>query len=224
MSQVLVLFDLDGTLVDSAPDLTAAANRLRTRRGLPALPFDAMRTFCGSGARGMLWQALRVAPDAPTYASIRQEFLDDYGEHMHDACALFAGVREMIGLLDAMQAAWGIVTNKSCVFARPICQELGLIPGARCLISGSDIGAMKPKPDALFRGIAECGGDPATTFYVGDDARDAAAARNAGLRFIAAGWGYVGAAAPVGTWGAEAIADCPQEVAKLVAELSGNAT
>ena len=111
MSDTLVLFDLDGTLIDSAPDLCAAANRLRTRRGLPALSFEALREYCGSGARGMVWQSMRMAPGTDSFEILRKEFLDDYGQHMNDNSRVFEGVRAMLSSMTESDIVWGIVTN-----------------------------------------------------------------------------------------------------------------
>lgn len=218
MSDTLVLFDLDGTLIDSAPDLCAAANRLRTRRGLPTLSFKGLREYCGSGARGMVWQALRIAPGCAPYEAVRKEFLDDYGQHMHDNCRVFDHIREMLSALTQNNIAWGIVTNKSAVFARPICEEMGLLPQACCLVSGSDMGKMKPLPDPIWEGIKLSGGEFKTVTYVGDDYRDALAAKAAGTHFIAAGWGYTKASVAINNWGADAIALSPSQLPGIVRE------
>ena len=220
MSGTLVLFDLDGTLIDSAPDLCAAANRLRTRRGLPALSFEALREYCGSGARGMVWQSMRMAPGTDSFEALRKEFLDDYGQHMNDNCRVFEGVREMLSSLTESNIVWGIVTNKSAVFARPICEEKGLLPQASCLVSGSDMGKMKPLPDPVLEGVKQSGAEFKTVIYVGDDYRDALAAQAAGIRFIAAGWGYTKATVDIKNWGADAIADSPSQLPQIVRQLS----
>ncbi|MDO4936284.1 MAG: HAD hydrolase-like protein [Sutterellaceae bacterium] len=220
MTDTLVLFDLDGTLIDSAPDLCAAANRLRTRRGLPALSFEALREYCGSGARGMVWQAMRMAPGTEAFESMRREFLDDYGAHMNDACDVFEGVKDMLEKLTCEGIVWGIVTNKSAVFAKPLCEEKGLLSQASCLVSGSDMGKMKPLPDPILEGVRQSGANFKTVVYVGDDHRDALASQAAGTRFIAAGWGYTKATVDIKDWGADAIARTPAEIAEIVKRLS----
>lgn len=217
-SHTLVLFDLDGTLIDSASDLCAAANRLRTRRNIPALQYEALREYCGRGARGLIWETLRVAPGAEVFEMIKTEFLDDYCAHMNEKSRLFDGVPEMLAQLPT----WGIVTNKSARFARPIALEKGLLPTARCLLSGSDMGKMKPLPDPLLAGAAACGLAPeeySDVFYVGDDLRDAQAARAAGMRFIAAAWGYTKAAADIHDWGADAVAASPRDLKEIIGGL-----
>lgn len=221
MSATLILFDLDGTLIDSAPDLCAAANRLRTRRKLPPLAYVALREYCGSGARGMVWQALRMAPGTEAFKAVRQEFLDDYEKHMNDNSHLFEGVESMLAALTESGLTWGIVTNKSAVYARPICEEKGLLPQASCLVSGSDMGKMKPLPDPLLKGIFESGSGFENVIYVGDDLRDALAAKAAGTRFIAAAWGYTKAADDIKNWGADAICPNPATLPDIVNRLLG---
>ncbi|MGN1209252.1 MAG: HAD family hydrolase [Duodenibacillus sp.] len=213
-----MLFDLDGTLVDSAPDLAASANRLRQMRGLAPLPFASLRDFCGAGARGMLATSLRLTPDAPCYEAERRAFLSHYEAHMFDKAALFSGVRDMLHNIEEAGWRWGIVTNKSARFAAPICRLLGL-SGTSCLISGSDIGKMKPLPDALLAGIEACAGRTEETVYIGDDRRDRLCAANAGVPFIAAGWGYVQGSIPVEEWGANAVARRPEEIPQYVQRL-----
>lgn len=218
----LILFDLDGTLIDSAPDLCAAANELRRRRGWAKLPYESLREHCGAGARGMVWAGLRIAPGAASFEALRGEFLAYYEEHMNDASALFAGVRGMIDAIESAGLVWGIVTNKSARYAAPICREKGLA-GAACLFSGWDMQKMKPLPDVLLAAIAACGSTPQQTVYIGDDLRDARCSQAAGCAFIAADWGYTGAGVPVGQWGADAVARRPEDVLALALKLRGGA-
>lgn len=215
---MLILFDLDGTLIDSAPDLAASVNHLRQVRGLAPLPFESLRHFCGAGARGMLAAGLRLTPQSPCYETERQAFLSHYEAHMFDKAALFAGVSDMLRSIEEAGWRWGIVTNKSARFAGPMSRLLGL-DGAACLISGSDMGKMKPLPDALLAGIKACGGTAKKTVYIGDDRRDRLCAANAGVPFIAAGWGYVEGSIPVKDWGAEGLAHVPRDVPVLVRRL-----
>lgn len=218
--RTLILFDLDGTLIDSAPDLCAAANELRRRRGWANLPYEALREYCGAGARGMVWAGLRIAPGAASFADLRAEFLAYYEEHMNDASTLFTGVRNMIESIESAGITWGIVTNKSARYAEPICREKKLT-GAACLFSGSDMQKMKPLPDALLAAITACGFKPEDTVYVGDDLRDARCAQAAGCAFIAADWGYTGSGVPVNQWNADAVARRPEEVLPLALRLRG---
>lgn len=217
----LVLFDLDGTLVDSAPGLAHAANGLRLRRGLPALPYKALREHCGSGAAGMIWAGLRVPTTAASFAELKHEFLENYGRVMVAMSTPFDGVVEMLSELQRRELAWGIVTNKVIELARPLCEAKGLAAGARCIVSGQTLGAPKPAPDALLYAMHSLGYAADETLYVGDDVRDARAAANAGIAFAAASWGYTGSGANVEQWGADAVARRVEALPDLAVELLG---
>lgn len=207
-----ILFDLDGTLADSAPDLCAAGNHLRALTGLPALPFAALRGLCGKGARGLVWGALRIPTDAQSFRPFQQEFLRWYAEHMRDHLRLMPGVAEMLDELEHRGIAWGIVTNKYESLARPTCEELGLKDDMRCLVGGDTVGKRKPAPEPLLHALQTAQFDPARTVYVGDDARDMAAARNAGLPGWAACWGYLASGESAATWGAEKLLRTPHDL------------
>lgn len=203
----LILFDLDGTLIDSAPGLAHSANVLRERRGLAKLPYEALREHCGSGAAGLIWAALRVRPDAPSFAGLKQEFLENYAGVMVSLSTPFAGVKEMLEELKRREFVWGVVTNKVIELALPLCEAKGIAADAACILSAQTLGAPKPSPAALESAMHQLGFDPTHTLYVGDDARDAQAATNAKVAFIAASWGYTGSAAHVSSWGAQALAE-----------------
>lgn len=203
----LVLFDLDGTLADSAPGLAAAANEMRRRRGLAPLPYEALREHCGSGARGLIWAGLRLPPEASCFEDVKREYLAYYAEIMVRESTLFDGVPEMLASLSERGLAWGIVTNKVIELARPLCEAKGLAAGAACILSGQTIGAPKPAPDALLAAMDMLGFTAEETIYVGDDARDAQAAHNAHLPFAAASWGYTESGADVSTWRAQAVVE-----------------
>lgn len=206
----LVLFDFDGTLADTAPDLAAAANRQRTRRGLPDLPYDDLRPLASQGARGLLRAALGLTPEDPDYAAAREQFLLDYAAHMYDQSRLFPGVDTLLQQLEADGLRWGIVTNKVTHLAAPIVAHLKL--KAAVLVCGDTTPHAKPHPAPLLHAAAQAGVDPTDCLYVGDDLRDVQASHAAGMPAIAAAWGYCGDAEPVHTWGAQHIAATPSEV------------
>lgn len=208
----LVLFDLDGTLADSAPGLAHSANVLRTRRGLAPLPYEALREHCGSGAAGLIWAGLRMPKSAESFESTKAEFLENYAEIMVPYSTLFEGVPEMLAELTRRGLTWGIVTNKVIELARPLCEAKGIASGAGIILSGQTFGAPKPAPDTLLHAMSELGFTARETLYVGDDARDAQAAANAGVGFIAAIWGYTGSGRAVDQWGALAL---PSHVPEL---------
>lgn len=199
-----VLFDLDGTLVDSAPDLAGAANDMRQRRGLPALPYEALRPHAGSGARGMLGTAFGLAPTDAGYDALRDEFHAHYQTRMLQETRPFDAAFRVLEALDHHGLAWGIVTNKAQRFAGPLVQAMGL---QRCavLVSGDSTPHTKPHPAPLLEAARSMGVSPAACVYVGDDARDVAAGRAAGMQALAAAWGYLGAGQPPQAWGADAV-------------------
>jgi N-acetyl-D-muramate 6-phosphate phosphatase len=204
-AHALVLFDLDGTLIDSAPDLAGAANAMRIARGLEALPLTALRPMVGAGARGMVGLALGVRPGDDGYEALRTEFLDTYERASLVHTAVFASVVPVLARLDALGTRWGIVTNKAERFTHPIVEGLGLTRRAAVVVCGDTTPHSKPHPAPLLEAARRGGAEPGACVYVGDDARDVQAGRAAGMATLAAGWGYLGAGAPVQAWGADAV-------------------
>lgn len=211
-----VLFDLDGTLIDSAPDLAGAANRLRTRRGLPALPFASLRPMVGAGARGMVGLALGCGPDDPAFISLRDEFLADYENNLLRDTRVFDGIATVLAALEAKQLPWGIVTNKARRFTQPIADGLGLSQRAATVICGDTTPHSKPHPAPLQEAARQLNLPPPQIAYVGDDLRDMQAARAAGMVAVAASWGYLGQGAPVNDWGADFICTQPDSLLKTL--------
>jgi N-acetyl-D-muramate 6-phosphate phosphatase len=204
-----VLFDLDGTLVDSAPDLAGTANDMRLRRGLEPLGYHDLRAMAGSGARGMLGRAFDIAPGHAGYEPLRDEFHDLYEQRMLRESTLFAAVLPLLQGLEQHSMAWGIVTNKSLRFAGPLASALGLWPRARVLVAGDTTPHTKPHPAPLLEAARQLGVSAACCTYVGDDLRDMHAARAAGMGAIAAAWGYLGAGGKPHAWDADAVLDEP---------------
>jgi len=189
-----VLFDLDGTLVDSAPDLAGAANDLRARHGQAPLPYERLRPMVGSGARGMVGAAFQVGPDDARFAALRDEFLALYAGRLLKLTTVFDAVVPVLDGLTALGQPWGIVTNKVARFAEPVVEGLGLHRRASVLICGDTTPHAKPHPEPLFEAARRLGLSPAECVYVGDDHRDVLAGRAAGMPTLAAAWGYLGAA------------------------------
>lgn len=214
----LVLFDLDGTLFDSAPDLVAAANRLRTRRNQLALPFDTVRPHAGRGARGLIGITMNVTPEDCAYPDLQREFLDDYQSHCCESSHLFCGVNTLLSSLTNMGLAWGIVTNKHARFTEPITQAFNLDKDACVIVSGDATGRLKPAPDNLLLALKKAGYQAQETLYVGDDLRDAQAARAAGMRFAAAAYGYLGLTSDVSTWDADYVLQTPETLIDILKE------
>ncbi len=211
-----VLFDLDGTLIDSAPDLGAAADGMRLRRGLPALPLDRYRPLAGSGARGMLHAAFAVTPDHADYAALREEFFVEYTACLMARTRPFDDVSALIGSLRGHGIAWGVVTNKAERFTLPITRSIELFATASAIVSGDTTPHAKPHPAPLLEAARRMGVSPPDCIYVGDDERDIVAGRAAGMPTVAARYGYLGVGADVRSWQASAEVSSPLELLKLL--------
>jgi N-acetyl-D-muramate 6-phosphate phosphatase len=184
-----VLFDFDGTLADSAPDLGAALNRLREREGLAPLSVEAVRPFASMGARGMLRVGFSLTPQDARYDGLRKDFLAAYEELLCGGTRLFPGMRELLDALEASGRPWGIVTNKARRFAEKIVAHLRVNPD--CIVGGDDTPHFKPHPASLLLAAKQLALEPATCWYLGDDLRDIQAARAAGMRPVGVEWGYI---------------------------------
>ncbi len=217
----LVLFDFDGTLADTAPDLAAAANKQRTRRGLDPLPVDVLRPFASAGARGLLRCALDMGVDHPEYEESRLQFLKDYESAMTVDTCLFNGVPELLAQITSAGMQWGIVTNKATYLAAPIVEALGLSASCAALVCGDTTAHAKPHPLPLLHAAQIAGFGIDRCMYVGDDIRDIQAARAAGMPSIAAAYGYCGPDHPVEIWQADHCAYSPQEMWPMIKQLAG---
>lgn len=211
-----VLFDLDGTLIDSAPDLGAAADQMRVERGLPSLPMDQYRPMAGAGARGMLGVAFGMDVDDPAYGAMREEFFVNYERRMTLNTVVFDGVEELICQVQRRQMLWGVVTNKASRFTDPLTRAMPLFATARAVVSGDTTAHAKPHPAPLLEAARRLGVDPVNCLYVGDDARDVVAGLAAGMQTVAATYGYLGSAADTRTWGAHAEINSPLALLQLL--------
>ena len=212
-----VLFDLDGTLIDSAPDLAGAANDLRAAHGLPALPFERFRPMVGSGARGMVGVAFELGPDNERFAGLRDDFLRRYEQRMTRETRIFAAMLPVLEALERRGHAWGIVTNKASRFTDPLVRSLGLHGRAATVIAGDTTPHSKPHPAPLLEAAKRVGRIPSQCIYVGDDLRDMQAGRAAGMGTVAAAWGYLGLGEPIESWGADNVIKTPPELLNLLA-------
>ena len=211
-----VLFDLDGTLIDSAPDLGASADRMRTDRGLPSLPLEHYRHMAGAGARGMLGIAFNMTPDHPDFPAMREEFFRNYESCMTERTYAFEGVAELIATLHAAGLVWGVVTNKSMRFTDPLTRGMPLFATAGAVVSGDTTPHAKPHPAPLLEAARRINVPPAQCIYVGDDERDIMAGHAAGMRTVAAQYGYLGNEADVLRWRAHATVQSPLQVLSLL--------
>lgn len=215
----LVLFDFDGTFADTAPDMAAAANRLRARRGLQPLPVSHMRAFVSMGARGMLHASLAIDTDHPEFEALKAEFLADYEQNSTTDTALFDGIDSLLKDIRAAGMRWGIVTNKLTRYAEPIVTWLNL-PDCATLVCGDTVEYAKPHPLPLQHAAREAGFEVQHCFYIGDDLRDIQAAKAAGMPSIAAAYGYCGVEHPVHSWQADAIAEHPSQIWDAIKRLN----
>lgn len=211
-----VLFDLDGTLIDSAPDLGAAADHMRVQRGLSSLPLEQYRPMAGAGARGMLEVALGIGPDSPGFDQLREEFFGNYERCMRERTVVFDEVSELIASLRGLGLAWGVVTNKSARFTVPLTRDMSLFDSAGSIVSGDTTPYPKPHPAPLLEAARQLGVMPQACVYVGDDERDIVAGYAAGMRTVAATYGYLGKKTDVQAWGAHASIDSPLALLKWI--------
>jgi phosphoglycolate phosphatase len=206
-----VLFDLDGTFADTAPDLASAVNRLRAEQGRKPLPLEQLRPFASAGARGLVQAGFGVKPNDAEYPALREAFLELYSERTCVETRLFPGIRELLEQLGLRNIAWGVVTNKATRFTEKIIAALKLQPD--CVVCGDTTPHLKPHPASLLHAAQQLDLPCKDCFYLGDDLRDMKAARAAGMRPIAVGWGYhhPESGGP-DTWDAEAIIAQPLDM------------
>jgi phosphoglycolate phosphatase len=211
-----VLFDLDGTLIDSAPDLGAAVDKMRVARGMSSLPLSHYRPMAGAGARGMIGLAFGWTPDHPDYEQLKEEFFVNYTSCMTERTLAFDGVPQLIQELVNLKMPWGVVTNKSKRFAEPLTQAMPLFSSAAVLISGDTTPHAKPPPAPWLEAAKRLGIDPRACVYVGDDERDIVAGHAAQMKTVAATYGYLGTQSDVKSWKAHAQIDSPAQLLKLL--------
>ena len=211
-----VLFDLDGTLIDSAPDLAGAANDMRVERGLPLLPYVQLRPMVGSGARGMVGRAFGAVPGDAEFESLRDEFLARYEARMAQETRVFEAMASVLERLRSHRLPWGIVTNKATRFSEPLVAAMGLHEAAATLVCGDTTPHAKPHPAPLIEAARRMEVAAADCIYVGDDPRDVQAGRAAGMATVAAAWGYLGEGESIEAWGADHIIESPGDLLTLL--------
>ena len=213
-----VLFDLDGTLIDSAPDLGAAADAMRVERGMPSLPAALYRPMAGAGARGMLQIAFNVTPEDPQFDTLREEFFRNYEQRMTQNTYAFEGVAELLQSIVSLGLPWGVVTNKSKRFTNPLTAAMPLFATAGTMVSGDTTAHAKPHPAPLLEAARQLGIAPEACVYVGDDERDIVAGKAAGMRTVAATYGYLGKQTDVAAWNADQTINSPLALLQLLAK------
>lgn len=209
-----ILFDLDGTLADTAPDLAAAVNLLRTDRGLAPAPYETLRPVASAGARGLIGAAFGITPQDERYPELRDAFISNYIAAIAKHSTLFDGVNALLTELECRSIAWGIVTNKAGYLTTLLVPQIGLAH-AGCVVSGDTTAHSKPHPAPLFEAARRIAMSPENCWYVGDDLRDIDAGRAAGMATVAAGWGYCGMTEPR-SWLADVVLDTPRGLIDLL--------
>jgi len=218
-----VLFDLDGTLADTAPDLGATLNKLLAEEGQPTQALTFLRAYTSQGVRGLLRAGFGMAPSHPDYERLSQRFLEIYAENLCRETLLFEGVSELLDALEELGLRWGIVTNKRTRFTDPLVRLLSLVPRTNCVVSGDTTPEAKPSPLPILHACQLLDCQPQRTLYVGDDLRDILAGRTAGCLTVAASYGYLGDSGSPETWGADLIIDHPKDLTIFLTErLSGS--
>jgi len=216
MKQAAVLFDLDGTLADTAADLCGALNQLLAEAGRPPVPLSRTRRYTSSGARGMIAAGFGLSADDPQYPALKDRFLEIYGTRLAQDTRLFEGMDALLNQLDEAGVPWGVVTNKIARFTQPLLQALGVAARASVVVSGDTTPHTKPHPAPLFFAATTMDIDPSRCFYVGDDFRDVQAAHAAGMRAIVALYGYLGDGPAPELWGADASISHPRELPRTL--------
>jgi phosphoglycolate phosphatase len=211
-----LLFDLDGTFADTAPDLAAALNALRAEEGLDPVAPTILRPYTSQGVRGMLHAGWSMAPDHPRYRELYLRFLTHYGKNLCRDTVIFPGIADTLTDCAAQGIPWGIVTNKTQAFTLPLLAALDVPARCDCVVSGDSSPRPKPDPRPLLLAASLCGAAPARCVYVGDDQRDIVAGKAAGMTTVAVRYGYLAPEHPIESWGADLIVDHPRDLKTLV--------
>ena len=211
-----VFFDLDGTLADTAPDLVAATNQLLSARNLPLKPYEQLRPCASAGARGLIGGAFGIDTKHPDFIPLRDEFFANYEKALFVHSKLFEGMEHLLNQLESAQLPWGIVTNKSERFTNPLVDLMGLSKRSISTVSGDTTPHSKPHPEPILHAARIANLDPNKSLYVGDDIRDVIAGKAAGMKTVAAAYGYCGCEEPPEAWGADFIIQTPQELLQII--------
>jgi phosphoglycolate phosphatase len=211
-----IFFDLDGTLADTAPDLVAAMNQLLLVRNLEPKPYALLRPHASAGARGLLEGAFGISPDHPDFIALRDEFYVNYEKALLVESKLFDGIDHLLNQMDEARLPWGIITNKSERFTNPLTDLMGLRQRAVSTVSGDTTPYSKPHPEPILHAARTSNVDPTKSIYIGDDIRDVLAGKAAGMKTVAAAYGYCGCKEPPEAWGADYVVNHPTELLQII--------
>ena len=211
-----IFFDLDGTLADTAPDLVAATNQLLVARNLEPKPYEFLRPYASAGARGLLEGAFGIDPNHQDFIALRDEFFTNYEKALLVDSKLFDGIDHLLDQMDGAKLPWGIITNKSERFTNPLTELMGLRQRAVSTVSGDTTPYSKPHPEPILHAARAANIDPTQSIYVGEDIRDVIAGKAAGMKTVAAAYGYCGCKEPPEAWGADYIVDNPLDLLQII--------
>jgi len=214
-----ILFDLDGTLVNTAPDLAGAVNDMRVERGLDPLPLSDLSPLCSFGGRGMLGKGLDLTPDDERYQDTYDAFIEAYRQRMTRESKAYDGMRKLVREIVADGAIWGVITNKTEALARPLMDFLAFDPPPACVIGGDSAGAPKPDPAPMLMACRQIFVDPAHCIYIGDSDRDVEAGRAAGMATIAVTYGYIPTGDDIHSWNADIVVNTVAELGPAIQTL-----
>ena len=211
-----VIFDLDGTLVDTADEFVPVVQALRAEHGREAMDAQRIRASVSNGARALVSLGLELSEDAPQFESKRLRLLELYSEVLGSIAKPYPGIEALLGELHKRGITWGISTNKPRVYTEPLLQRLNIQPPAGSVVCPDDVTERKPHPESLYLNCTELSCSPGEAIYVGDHLRDIEAGRRAGMYTIAATYGYIEPDDDPYTWGADAHAACSTELLSLI--------
>lgn len=207
-----ILFDLDGTILDTAPDLAKALNIVLERNQRPTLPYAQIRPLASAGTRGLLGLGFQITEDDPEYGELREQFLHAYHDHIKDQTSIFPGMLSVLSHIESKQMQWGIVTNKPANLAAQLLEHFDLSQRCACLVGGDSLPKRKPDPDQLLYACKQMNSEVSRTVYVGDAARDIEAAKRANMRSIVALYGYINSSENPQLWEADYYLRYPDEM------------
>lgn len=212
-----VLFDLDGTLADTAPDLAFALNAVLQEQDRAPLPFETIRPVVSHGGTALIRLGFGIEPGTAAFESLRLRLLDIYREHLAQHTRLFPGIEELLGAIEQRGMNWGVVTNKPAWLTDPLLEQIGLSERAACVVSGDTVAERKPHPAPMLHACHLAGSEAHQCLYVGDAARDIEAGRRAGMKTLVALFGYIGEDEQPDSWGADGMIAHPAELLDWIA-------
>lgn len=212
----VILFDLDGTLIDTAPDFAHVIDMMRNSRQLAAIPYANIRETVSEGARGLVQMAFDLTEHDAEFEPLRQELLSLYRQHLADRSCLFDGMEDVLSFIETQGLRWGVVTNKPSAYAEPLMQALALQQRSGALICPDHVTHRKPHPEAIELACRQLGCTTSEAIYIGDHRRDIEAGKNAGMPTVACAYGYVHASDPCTNWGADFIVDAVPDLLPLL--------